>query len=70
MAGDGFIPIRRDELTDLELLPRRFDMLAGEVRELLGVIRHQLVPAIQRLTEQSADDRRELSRLRDRVAAL
>lgn len=46
-----FTPLTREELTDAELLPRRFRFLEGEVRELIGVIRRQLIPRLEAQSE-------------------
>lgn len=56
---DTFVPITRDDVSDIALLPARFNLLAGEVRELLGVLRHQVVPQLADIRTMLADIRRE-----------
>lgn len=73
-APDTFIPVTRDEVSDNALLPRRFDVLARELRELTATLKDAVIPAIQQVAQRVEEiarenraHRSELSGLQDRV---
>ena len=77
MSADGFKPITRDEVSELALLPRRFDQFASEVRQSFELLAEKLIPTLARLEEVIADHGRRLSDLEqhqrrtdDRLAVL
>lgn len=76
MADDDYKVVRPDDVTDEALLPRQFRFLEGEVRELLGVIRRQVIPKIDaiadRITalERDTSDRQRIAAVEDQVAEL
>lgn len=72
-----FQVLTREDVDDPALLPRRFDLLAGEVRSLATVIERKMVPALERiverldtLTRDDADIRRQMNALADRIDKL
>lgn len=65
-----FTPITPEELTDPALLPRQFRFLQGEVRELLGVLRHQVLPGFAEMREIICELRADLHSERSARAAL
>lgn len=69
-----FETIARDDVDDHALLPRRFELLANEVRGLASVIERKMVPALERIVERldmlksdDAEQRRMINALADRV---
>lgn len=59
-----FTPSTREELTDDALLPRRFRFLEGEVREMIGVMRRQLIPRLDVQSEVMGELRELLQEIR------
>jgi hypothetical protein len=57
-------PWERGPLTDLELLPRRFDLFVGEVRDSLASIGTQLLPLVNRV-EAALSRLEEREKVRD-----
>lgn len=52
LKPDGYTPVTREQVTDLELLPRRFDLLAMEIRALVDVLNIKVIPAIASISER------------------
>lgn len=46
LPRDSYHPVTRDDVTDLALLPRRFDVFAAEVRTSFELLRELIVPAL------------------------
>lgn len=72
-----FTPVQPEDVTDAALLPRQFRFLEGEVRELIGVIRRQLIPKIDAIADRITALEREAHAeraarftLEDRVAEI
>ncbi len=78
MSGGGpdgpFVPVSREDVSDLAGLPRRFDRFAEEVRTSFDMLGAQILPAINRIEQGLADlrleMRSELNDLHRRVSAL
>lgn len=49
LAEDKFVPVTREDVSDLNSLPRRFDSFAAEVRTNFSVLAEKLLPAIDRI---------------------
>ena len=76
-STDLFKPVTRDDMTDLALLPRRFDMFAFEVKESFTRLSAKLLPFMQRMEAAVTDIRERVGelerhriRLEDRIEAL
>lgn len=78
---DKFKPVQSADVTDLALLPKRFDLFASEVRDAFGRLTTQLgdriIPMLERIESRLSDmevrvDRLERGHddLKKRVAAL
>ncbi len=72
-----FVPVTRADVTDLELLPRRFEQFAEEMRTTLTLLVERFLPAVERLGAELADVRvtqrqqaDELAEVRTRLAVL
>jgi hypothetical protein len=73
----GYKPVTADDVSDLALLPGRFDAFAAQVSHELGTLGDKIVPALVRIEEhQARQDARllEIERTQrahdDRIAAL
>jgi hypothetical protein len=73
----GYVPVTADDVSDLALLPRRFDSFAAKISHELGMLGDKILPALIRIGEhQDRQDARllEIERLQrehdDRLAAL
>lgn len=56
-SARDFVPVTRDDVTDHALLPRRFDLLASEMRSLNEHVRGTLGPALKRIEERQEQER-------------
>jgi hypothetical protein len=54
--------VRTGELDDHAILPRRFELLAGEVRALAESINRKVVPALERIVERLDEDNTDINR--------
>lgn len=77
IASDKFRPGTRDDVSDLALLPRRFDRFVIEIRTSFEVLTDKILPTIQKLNQTQADIvarltsmNQDLTRLSIRVAHL
>lgn len=75
--NDTFKPVTRDDMTDLALLPRRFDMFAYEVKQSFETLTGKILPFMQRVEHAINDLSRRVGDLEqakhaihDRLAAL
>lgn len=68
MPGDDFKPVSAFDVSDVGLLPRRLDLLAGEVRSLAEFTRDRVVPMLEQIAEQLDETAVEIADLRRRVA--
>lgn len=66
---DSHRVVSRDDVTDLAMLPRHVRFLAGELRELAGVLREQVVPALKRIEERQASESAHLDGVTGRIYA-
>lgn len=56
-SAPGYQPVTRDDVTDHALLPRRFDLLASEMRDLNEHVRGTVGPALKRIEERQEQER-------------
>lgn len=49
MEADGFKPATAADVTDLELLPRRFEQFAAEVRTSFELLGEKILPKLERI---------------------
>ena len=61
--SDDYKPVTREDVTDLALLPKRFDLFAAEVRQSFELLTERLIPALTRIEEKLEDFGVRLSRL-------
>jgi hypothetical protein len=54
-VADAFRPVRPEDVTDLALLPRRFDMFAAEVKAGFELLGNKLLPAMERVEHAITD---------------
>ncbi len=59
-APGNFVPVTRDDVSDLAGLPRRFEQFAEEVRTSFDMLGAQILPAINRIEQGLADLRVEM----------
>lgn len=69
-GSDGYQPVTRDDVSDLALLPRRFDLFAAEVKQGFEILANQILPKLDRIAATQSDQGHELAQLSKRVAAL
>lgn len=63
---------RPGDLSDLELLPKRFDMFAAEMRSSLELLVNKFIPAIESIRDElkvMRDDVRAISHQQTRIAS-
>ena len=48
---DGFVPVTRDDVTDLALLPKRFDLFAADVRQSFEILSGKVLPLLAELRD-------------------
>ncbi len=70
MPTGDFKPVTADEVSDLALLPRRFDQFVAEFRTSFELLVEKLLPAINRIDDAIADHGQRLSAVEARVARL
>lgn len=61
---DGYKPVTRDDVSDLALLPRRFDLFAAEVKQGFEMLANQILPKLDRIVATQTDQGYELTQLR------
>ena len=61
--SDEYKPVTREDVTDLALLPKRFDLFATEVRQSFELLTERLIPALTRIEEKLEDFGVRLARL-------
>jgi hypothetical protein len=62
-VSEEFRPVRPDEVSDLALLPKRFDAFAAEVRSSFELLGNKILPALERLEEAMAELGQRVTRL-------
>lgn len=61
--SDDYKPVTREDVTDLALLPKRFDMFATEVRQSFELLNERLIPMLTRIEERLDDLGVRMSRI-------
>lgn len=61
--SDDYKPVTREDVTDLALLPKRFDLFAHEVRQSFELLTERLIPALTRIEEKLEDFGVRIARL-------
>lgn len=67
---EPFTPASPGDLSDPMILPRRFELLAGEVRGLADILNRKVVPALERIIERLDEDSTDIGRLQRDVGSL
>jgi hypothetical protein len=62
-VSDDYKPVTREDVTDLALLPKRFDLFAHEVRQSFELLTERLIPALTRIEEKLEDFGVRIARL-------
>lgn len=60
---DEYTPVTAADVTDLELLPKRFDFLAGEVRALIETLTQRVIPMLNEQARVTVETDRRIARL-------
>lgn len=71
--ADEFKPARAADVTDLELLPKRFDFFASETRDMLAVIVGKLdriAVVVERTDRHAIDAHQKIVRILERLAGI
>ncbi|HEY6038807.1 MAG TPA: hypothetical protein VIV58_31210 [Kofleriaceae bacterium] len=63
LRARGYKPVTGEDVTDLALLPKRFDLFASAVQQQLDVIGNKILPLLTEIRDEVKD-------LRSRVAEL
>jgi hypothetical protein len=66
----GFKPVKPDDMTDVTLLPRRFEAFASEVRAEFRTLGERILPSLERVEATMSAFRKELDRAVSRVSDL
>lgn len=66
---DTFKPVTRDDVSDLGLLPRRFDLFVAETRQALEMLGDKLLAPLLEIKDAVADLRLRATHTEERLCA-
>lgn len=68
--NDGFVPVTREDVTDLALLPKRFDLFAADVKQSFEILAGKILPLLNEMRDEQKQHRQAISEHAQRLAYL